>query len=109
MIARPFCAEPDSWVEGRGDQVADQRRDEVHDADDEHAGEQHREVLHLCGRQREEADPGIAEELLDRHDAAEQVADLRRDDRDRREQAVPDDVARQDLRLGSPFSVAVLV
>ena len=88
-------AEPDARVERGGEQVAEQRRGEVDDAEDEHARQQHREVLDLGRGQREEADARVAEQLLDRDDAAEQVAHLRRDDRDRRQQAVAEHVPRR--------------
>src|SRR4029453_12454332 len=80
--------ESDPRVEGGGEQVADQRRDEVDDPDDEYGREEHREVLHLRRGERQQPDPRIAKELLDRDDPPEHVPDLGRDDRDRREQPV---------------------
>ena len=80
---------------GRED-VAEQRRREVDDADDEDAGLQHREVLDLRGTQDELADARVAEELLDRDEAAEEVAGLRRHHRDRRQDRVADHVAADD-------------
>ena len=47
-----------------------------------------REVLLLRGAVDQLADAVVVEDQLDRDETAEEVADLRRDDRDRREQRV---------------------
>ena len=53
----------------------------------------HGEVFVLRGEIDALADPRIVEELLDHDEAADQVADLRRNDRDRREECVAQDVS----------------
>ena len=76
-------------------------------------GRQHREVLALGREEHRLAHPVVVEDLLDRDDPAEQVADLDRDDGDRRDQRVAQHVAahrlarRQALHRGGPRVVGL--
>ena len=90
-----------------------QRHDEVDDADDEDAGGEQREVLLARRLVDEAADALVVEQHLDHDEAADEVADLDGDDRDRRQERVaqhvpPDhDALRQPLQVGGPRVVAV--
>ena len=75
-------------------------REHVDDADDDGARGQHRDVLALGGEQHRLAHPVVVEDLLDRDDPAEQVADLDGDDRDGRDERVAQDVAAHHLAGG---------
>ena len=65
---------PDARVQQRVQQVGDDRRDQVHDADHEHAGLEHREVLALRGGEDQVADARVVEQRLDDRQPADQVA-----------------------------------
>ncbi len=77
----------DARVHPGDEEVGRQRRQHVDDADDDHAGRQHRQVLALGREQHRGAHPVVVEDLLDRDDPAEQVADLDGDDGDGRARA----------------------
>ena len=69
-------------VQERVEHVGDQRCDEVDDADDEGRARR-REVLPLGRAVDELPDAVVVEDELDRDEAAEEIADLSRDDGDR--------------------------
>ena len=97
--------EPDPRVERGVEDVGDQRDDEVHDPDHEHAGGQEREVLLPRGLVHEQADALVVEEDLDGDEAADEVPDLHRDDRDRRRERVAEHVLAHDDARGEALEV----
>src|SRR3954447_6320779 len=83
---------PQPRVERDQQQVRHQRGEHVDHSDGEYPRFQHREVLGLGGLVDQLADALVVEELLDHDQAADQVAGLGGDDRDRGEQRVAQDV-----------------
>ncbi len=102
--------EADAWVQERGDDVRDEGDDHVRESDDQHAGREHGVVLQFGGLEGGQPDTAVVEEQLDRDEPAEEIPDLRCDDRDRGEQIA----FRSTWRLmtvlrGSPLRYAVRV
>src|SRR5690242_59011 len=85
-------SDPQPRVERDQQQVRRQRGQHVDHADKEHPRFQHREVMDLRGLEDQVADARVVEQGLDHDQAADQVSGLGRDDRDRGEQRVAQDV-----------------
>ena len=83
----------DARVQQRERDVGDQRHHHVDDADRQHARLEHRDVLLVGGVVGQQADAVVAEQELDDDEPADQVAGLRGDHRDRRQQRVAQHVA----------------
>src|SRR5260370_40963436 len=83
----------ESGVEDRVEDVGDQvEEDDEHGKDEEH-GRHDRRVAVPDGRHEQLADAGDAEDLLGHDSAAEDRRDPERDERDHRDEAVPEDMA----------------
>ena len=95
-IASPRRRRPRPWVHPGQDQVGGECGQHVDDADDEHTGDQHREVLGR-GVGDQVAESGVVEDPLDHDQAAEHVAHLDADHGDRRLQAVAQHVVADHL------------
>ena len=83
--------------------LTERRRWEV--AHDEDARGEERQVLLPRGLEDQRADPLVVEEVLDRDEPAEEVADLNGDYGDRRRQRVPEHVLPHDDRVRQPLEV----
>src|SRR5262249_580389 len=97
--AAEVTSDPDPRVDESVRQDGEQGRQDPEHAEDERQRGDGREVAHLDRRNEQRAEPRNREDVLDHHAAADQVADVDGEDRDRGDERIAERVLADDARL----------